>query len=257
MAVLSKIFIYPIKALLGVTVDKVEITAGGSLKNDRRWAMFDKNGKAINGKNSNKVFLLKAEFDLNNEQVTFNTGEPSALKFDLADTKPLATYLSEQLNTSVRLLENRDNGFPDDPEAYGPTLISEASLIAVQSWFPTLSLAEIRARFRINLEVSDVPVFWEDKFFVLGQEPKKVQVGNVLIEATNPCARCSVPTKNPNTGKKNSQFYQTFVRNREAKKAPWTDAGCFDHWYRLSINTKVAVSEAKKNIHLGDTVSIV
>ena len=257
MAALSKIFIYPIKALPGVPVDKVSITAGGSLKNDRRWAMFDKNGKAINGKNNNKVFLLKAEFDLNNEQVTFNTGEPSALKFDLADTKPLATYLSEQLNTSVRLLENRDNGFPDDPEAYGPTLISEASLLEVQSWFPRLSLAEIRARFRVNLEVSGVPAFWEDKFFVSGQQPKTALLGNVLIEATNPCARCSVPTKTPTTGKKNSQFYQTFVANREAKKTPWTDADCFDHWYRLSINTKVALSENKKNIHLGDTVSIV
>jgi len=257
MAALSKIFIYPIKALPGVPVDKVSITAGGSLKNDRRWALFDKSGKAINGKNNNKVFLLKAGFDLKNERVTFNTGDPSALTFDLADIKPLEAYLSEQLNTTVCLLENRDNGFPDDPKAYGPTLISEASLLEVQSWFSALSLAEIRARFRVNLEVSGVPTFWEDKLFVSGQKPKTIQLGNVLIEATNPCARCSVPTKNPNTGKKSSQFYQTFVTNREAKKAPWTEVECFDHWYRLSINTKIALSENKKNIRLGDTVFIV
>lgn len=257
MARLSKIFIYPIKALSGIEVEQAEITSGGILKNDRRWAMVDKKGKPINGKNNGKVYSLNASFDLTAEKVVFNTGETEQAGFDMDDPKPLEAFLSEQLGMQISLLENKQKGFPDDANAFGPTIISQASLIEVQSWFPHLSLAEIRARFRINLEVSGVPSFWEDGFFVFGQKAKTAKIGSAFIEAVNPCARCSVPTKSSKSGKRDAGFYETFIRQREAKITSWTDPACFDHWYRLSINTKIPASEAGKKISLKDKVEIV
>lgn len=254
--VLSRIIVYPIKALAGVCVDDVEITKGGTLKNDRRWAIMDRRGKPINGKNNSRIYSLKAMFDLNNSQVFFKDEMEGSLSFDLNNTTELSAYLSEQLNKPVIVHENVKEGFPDDPKAYGPTLISEASLLQVMSWYPGLSLEEIRARFRVNLEVSPAPDFWEDQCFVADAEPKVISVGNVVIQSTNPCARCAVPMKASSNGEPYDGFFETFVENRQKTKAVWTDARCFDHWYRLSVNTKIAYAEAGKVITLGDRVSI-
>lgn len=255
-SVLSRITVYPIKALAGVCVDEVEITTGGTLKNDRRWAIMDRKGRPINGKNSRRIYSLKATFDLNIGHVFFKDEKQGLLSFDLNNTAELSAYLSEQLNKSVTVHENVTEGFPDDPNAYGPTLVSEASLLQVMSWYPGLSLDEIRARFRINLEVSPAPAFWEDRCFVADAEPKAVCVGNVVIQSTNPCARCAVPMKASSNGEPYEDFFETFVENRLKTKTAWTDAACFDHWYRLSINTKIAYAEAGKVITLGDRVSI-
>lgn len=253
---LSRINVYPIKALAGVAVDSVKITSGGTLKNDRRWAIMDRKGKPVNGKNNSRVFLLKADFDLGNDQVFFSDKVNGVLSFDLNDSKPLNAYLSDQLNKPVTLQENTQQGFPDDPKAYGPTLVSEASLLEVMSWYPGLTLEEIRARFRINLEVSPAPAFWEDQCFVANAKPKAVEVGDVLIQATNPCARCSVPMKSPQSGQPYENFFDIFLEKRQKNKPGWTDSNCFDHWYRLSINTKIPFTEAGKTISLDDRVSI-
>jgi len=257
MIVLNKIFIYPIKALAGVEVGQVKITSGGTLMNDRRWAMLDDSGRLINGKNNKAVFALKPIFDLVNEQVGFSNEKGEIERFSLTHTAKLEAYLSEQLGKPIVLREDDHQGFPDDLSAYGPTLIATDSLKEVARWFPELSFDEIRARFRINLEVSPAPAFWEDQVFRSNMPIRDIQLAEVLIKPTNPCARCSVPMKAPGTGDSYHQFYETFIRQRELTKPAWTDAECFDHWYRLSINTKIDFSESGKKIQVGDSVKLI
>ncbi|MEW4983405.1 MAG: MOSC N-terminal beta barrel domain-containing protein [Cycloclasticus sp.] len=253
---LSKILVYPIKALSGVQLNAAAITDGGSLYNDRRWAMVDEQGGLVNGKNNKKIFLLKPSFDLASETVCFLEDGGNKQKFALDDVAGLSEYFTDRLGKRVFVKEDKRQGFPDDMQASGPTVVSQASLEAVASWYPALSIDEVRARFRINLEVSSAPAFWEDQLFRQNETPKIIRIGDVEIYASNPCARCSVPTKDSESGASYSDFYEVFVRNREQTKPSWVDVACFDHWYRLSANTTIKPDQVGKLIALGDVVSI-
>ena len=124
------------------------------------------------------------------------------------------------------------------------------------SWYPGLSLDDIRARFRINLEISSAPAFWEDQLFSADGVIKTLQVGRVVIQAVNPCARCSVPMKNPESGVPLEGFYDTFIKQRERTRPSWADPVCFDHWYRLSANTRISPDLVGQNINLRDNVTL-
>ncbi|MDX2424927.1 MAG: MOSC N-terminal beta barrel domain-containing protein [Cycloclasticus sp.] len=256
MTILSKIFVYPIKALPGVQVNEVAITQGGSLCNDRRWAIADRKGRLINAKNNNRVFLLKPIFDLVLGEVSFIENTEQNQTYQLDDAEGLSNYFTAKLGQPVFLKEDKQQGFPDDTNASGPTMVSTASLKAVASWYPALSLDDVRARFRMNLEVSPAPTFWEDQLFHSEQAPKEVRIGRVKIHASNPCARCAVPMKNPESGEPYGEFYETFLSMREQTRPGWTDAACFDHWYRLGVNTRISRSETGLNMTVGDAVSI-
>lgn len=237
-------------------MDSVSITEGGTLKNDRRWALVNEKGELINGKNNKRIFLLRPHFDLAANTVDFVDQRGEVLSFDLSDVDGLSRYFSVQLGIPVSLQEDTRQGFPDDVSASGPTIVSTASLEAVATWYPQLSLADIRARFRINLELSPTDAFWEDQLFQSHQSAKMIRIGSVVIQSSNPCARCSVPTKHPETGKAYNGFYDTFIKMRKQTRPSWTDEACFDHWYRLSVNTRVPSSEAGKVLALNDAVSI-
>jgi uncharacterized protein YcbX len=47
---LGRILIFPIKSLDGIQLDEVTITKGGILENDRIYAIFDEEGRVVNGK---------------------------------------------------------------------------------------------------------------------------------------------------------------------------------------------------------------
>ena len=253
---LSKIFVYPRKALPGVQLNNVKITNGGTLHNDRRWAIADRKGRLINGKNNKRVFLLKPIFDMALGEVSFFDNQELSQAYQLEDVDGLSNYFTGKLGQPVFLKEDKQQGFPDDINASGPTIVSTASLKAVASWYSGFSLNDVRARFRMNLEVSPAPAFWEDQLFHSEQAPKEVRIGRVKIQASNPCARCSVPMKNPESGEPYSEFYETFLSMREHTRPGWTDAACFDHWYRLGVNTRIARSETGLNMTVGDAVSI-
>jgi len=252
---LSKIFVYPIKALPGVQLNAATVTECGALYNDRRWGLVDRKGRMVNGKNNQRVFFLKPIFDLESETVSFVGKNSIPQVFELADLNGLSSYFSGALGKSVFLKEDKRQGFPDDLNASGPTIVSISSLEAVASWYPSLSLDDVRSRFRINLELSSAPAFWEDGLFQHDKEPKKIQIGDVVIKTSNPCARCAVPIKHPTTGEPYDQFYETFIKMREQTKPSWLDTACFDHWYRLSINTNIEPNQSAKVLTLGDSVS--
>jgi len=156
---------------------------------------------------------------------------------------------------AVRIEENPINGFPDDITAPGPTVISTATLADVTNWFSGLDLAESRRRFRANLEIEDVEPFWEDLLY--GEEGEAVcfQIGNVQLEGTNPCQRCIVPTRSPQTGERYTEFAAIFEKQRYEKLPDWATRSRFDHFYRLAVNTRPVASHTG-TIHVGDEVRI-
>ena len=67
---LGRITIFPIKSLPGIPVETARITGGGILENDRIYAIYDAEGKVVNGKRTPRVHELRCEFDTRNRRST-------------------------------------------------------------------------------------------------------------------------------------------------------------------------------------------
>ncbi len=157
---------------------------------------------------------------------------------------------------SVQLKQNLHTGFPDDTDSPGPTVISTATLIEVASWFPNISLDEMRRRIRANIEIDGVPAFWEDRLFSATGDGVFFRVGNVEFQGINPCQRCVVPTRDSLTATPYPHFQKTFIAKRQETLPSWVAASRFNHYFRLSINTRIPKTQQDKSIHLGDTVAV-
>jgi uncharacterized protein YcbX len=155
------------------------------------------------------------------------------------------------------LRQNVTNGFPDDPEAWGATIIAEATLVTVQSWYPELSLEQIRLRFRTNLEIADTIAFWEDSLFAKAGETVAFRIGDVHFLGTNPCQRCPVPTRDPFTGQAYPEFSKIFSRQRAATLPSNIERSRFNHFYRLALNTQIPLTEAGKILKLGSEYALI
>ncbi|MEP6913829.1 MAG: MOSC domain-containing protein, partial [bacterium] len=147
------------------------------------------------------------------------------------------------------------DGMPDDLIANGPTIISTASLDAVCSWFPGMTVAEARRRFRTTLEVDGVPAFWEDRLF--GAEIRSVvrfSIGEVDFEGSYPCIRCPIPARDSHTGAERIGFQKRFTQLRQEQLPVWSHGDRFEHFYCLATNTRVASTEAGKVLSVGDVL---
>lgn len=264
MVRLSKILIFPIKSLAPITLSEVEITSGGALKGDREFAIFDANGKYINAKRSPKIHLIRANYDLPERLISLQVQDHHEIfTFHLdQDRKSLINWLSEFFGQPIELRQNISNGFPDDPEAWGATIISESTLTTVQSWYENsqpnlekLSLEQIRRRFRTNLEIADTEAFWEDHLFAKLDETVPFKIGDIQLLGINPCQRCPVPTRDPFTGKIYPNFQKIFSQQREANLPTNVERSRFNHFYRLALNTRIPLTESGKVLKLGDVYS--
>ena len=254
---LARIDIFPIKSLDGISVQQARILASGALQGDRTYALLDAQGNFIHGKSNPMVHRLRTRFSPDRDQVIWHIEYQSIpVSFSLNPPRQaLETWLSDYFAEPVRLGENQATGFPDDTLARGPTLISTATLETVASWYGDLALEEVRRRFRTNLEIGGVPPFWEDQLFSQGRESVRFTIGTVVLEGTNPCQRCIVPTRDSLTGEATGRFQSTFVNRRCTSLPPWTHPSRFNHFYRLGINTNIK-EQAGQVLTLGDTVGI-
>lgn len=258
MSHLAKILLYPIKSLDSVEVEQARILASGALEYDREFAIVDEQGRFVNGKRNNKIHLLRSEFNLANRTISLQIPhQDSPQIFHLDEEQPaIAACLSNFFGFTVRLKQNSLRGFPDDTKSPGPTVISTATLTEVTSWFPGLSVAQMRRRMRANLEIDGVPAFWEDKLFSHPDNQVSWRVGDIHLLGVNPCQRCIVPTRNPDNGEAYPNFQQIFVQQRQATLPNWVDSSHFNHFYRLSINTRLMTTEIGKMLQVGQKIVI-
>lgn len=262
---LANIRLHPIKGLDPVSVPEARIGPNGGLQLDRVWVLFDVQGQWINGKRAPAIHRLRAEYDPQVSRVTLisangnGAGRNGLKALNLAfpdDTERAAEWFSEYFAQRV-IVRHVPEGAPDDGLASGPTIISTASLQAVCDLFPGVELNEARERFRATLEIEGVPAFWEDQLFGENENYSvRFRIGDVAFEGSNPCARCPVPPRNPRTGEELIGFQKKFSEMRRATLPDWSPRERFDHFYRLSTNTRVPSSEEGKLLRAGDALSI-
>lgn len=258
MPYLAGISLYPIKSLDGIAVNQAKVLPSGALCHDREFAILDTQGRFVNGKRNANVHLLRSTWDVSTQTICLQIqGTLEKHEFEMeSDRIQLETWLSEYFGFAVTLVRNSNTGFPDDNIASGPTVISTATLETVASWFPGISVTEMRQRLRTNLEINGVPRFWEDRLFANEGEVVKFQIGEVIFEGINPCQRCIVPTRNSLTGESYANFPKVFTEKRRETLPNWVNSSRFNHFYRLSINTKIPAIEAGKVLQIGDEIKL-
>ena len=253
---LGKIRIFPIKSLDGLLVEQARVTPGGILENDRVYAIFDKDNRVVNGKRTVRVHELRCAFDAEIKEVRlWQNGESSPSQFQLDAPSRMEKWLGEYFGFSVTLRHEPQKGFPDDRTAFGPTITSESSMREIQKWFPELALESLRRRFRANLEVAEGEPFCEDRLFGAPDELKPFRIGVVNFLGHNPCQRCVVPTRDPDSGEAVADFQKKFMELRKRTLPAWANAQRFNHFYRFAVNTSIPPTETGKVLRVGDTLA--
>jgi uncharacterized protein YcbX len=265
--ILTDIRLYPIKSLDPISVSSAAIGPSGGLALDRAWALYSVDGRWVNGKRTPAIHLIRADYSPELTSVTLSVpGDRRHIPtrtFDFPHAhEDAAEWFSVFFEQQI-LVRYCANGFPDDPIANGPTIISSSSLRGICEWFPDISLDDMRLRFRTSLEIDaspadiargySLPAFWEDRLF--GKDERSVirfRVGAIHFEGSNPCARCPVPARDPHTGASLDTFQKHFSQLRESTLPAWSPRQRFDHFYRLATNTRIASSESSKLLNLGD-----
>ena len=260
---LARITVYPVKSLDGVGRERVEFTPGGALEHDRTYALVDEEGRYVNGKRERAVHRLRSSFDVEARRLDLSAPDRESTTFDLSlddenrprDAEALTEWLSAYFVSPVSLRHDTTSGFPDDTEASGPTLISTATIREVASWFETIDESGMRRRLRANLEIGGVPPFWEDHLFADRDSVVSFSIGGVELEGVNPCQRCVVPSRDPDTGEETAGFRERFIERREATMPPWSGGDWFDHSFRLMVNTR-ADDVGGQEVSVGDAITV-
>lgn len=269
---------YPLKSFDGVAVDRATLGPTGALCGDRSYALVEAGvdpqqasvgggGGYVNGKSEPAIHRLRASYELAGPadatptEVTVERPGPegtTARTFALPDEgNALAEWVGEYLGYQVDLVREPDGGFPDDRAAPGPTVVSVATLEAVASWFDAIDDAtEARRRLRPNVVIDECPAFWEDQLFAAQGEGVRVRIGAVDLVGVNPCQRCVVPSRDPDTGEPIDEFRETFINQRRETRPEWTAGDRYDHDFRMMINTVVPTRSWGEAITVGDAVAI-
>ena len=249
---LARISVFPIKSLDAYEPKRTTITSAGPIDGDRRYAILDEEGEYVNGKRTPEVHRLRATYDDPDRLVLSAYGHDETREFALeGDRKDLESRLTEHFGYPVEMIRD-EVGMPDDSTNPGPTVISTATIEEVASWFD-LSSESVRRRFRASLEVEGVPAFWEDHLFADHGRVIDFSIGDVHLVGVNPCQRCIVPARDPDTGEELESFRTRFITKREETLPEWTDSDRFDHPFRLMVNTRVPEGG---EIKVGNSVEI-
>ncbi|WP_235063441.1 MOSC domain-containing protein [Candidatus Halobonum tyrrellensis] len=265
---LGRITVFPVKSLPGSSRETVRLVDGGALEHDREFAVVDADGEYVNGKRTDAVHGLDAAFDPAADELRFRVREsvPStgaldpgdAGRFALPDERAAAeAWLGEFFGFPVELRRDRAGGHPDTTDyATGPSVVSAATLRTVASWFDGLDADGVRRRLRANLEVENVPAFWEDRLVGSAGRVVPFEVGGVELEGVRPCPRCVVPSRDPETGERYERFRETFVERREATFPEWATTDRFDHMYSLMVHTAAPAAAVGADLAVGDPVTV-
>jgi len=272
MARIERLRLYPVKGLDGMAVEAARVTDAGTLAGDREYAMCDPSAGAIetgerirtlayNGKQTDRIHDVRTAFDPEAAVLTVEPKDGSeGRRFDLSTADGRAEageWFGEFVGQSVDFRRREPPAFVDRPSA-GPSVVSTATLEAVASWFEGLTVGNVRRRLRANVEVSGVPAFWEDRF-AGADAPAFVAGGNdpVRFEGAEPCSRCVVPQRDPETGDPLPEFRERFVRRRQGTFPEWADPDAFDHHYTVMLISRVPEEYRDRTLTVGDEVEVI
>ncbi|MCI0337871.1 MAG: hypothetical protein L0226_09860 [Acidobacteria bacterium] len=97
---------------------------------------------------------------------------------------------------------------------------------------------------------------WEDCLFNASGTVVDFEIGSVHLNGIKPCQHCVVPSRDPFTGETLTGFQIAFARKCRETPPDWAESSRFDHYYCLSVNTRIPLTEAGKIIRAGDEIRL-
>ncbi|GHB40029.1 molybdenum cofactor biosysynthesis protein [Pseudovibrio japonicus] len=175
---------YPIKSLLGETLQKLEVNERGVV-GDRHFAIANEQGKFGSGKNTRRFRRIDNLLALRafSSGDSLSVGFPDGRRVDV-HSEDINGQLTEFLGQPVAIVPEQDIPHFDD----GPVhLLLSSELAKLQSLVPDARVDE--RRFRSNI-ILDAPEHASDGDLI----GKVLTIGEVQLEVTHKTERCRMVT---------------------------------------------------------------
>jgi uncharacterized protein YcbX len=228
-AKIAQLFIYPIKSCAGIELKEAVLTDTG-LDLDRAWMVVDEHGMFVTQRELPRMALIQpllktydmivkapgmlalhVAIDEVEQPVSVTVWEDTVKAFDMGDLA--AQWFSDFLGKTVRLVRfdpeqtrlssmtwthgiEAKNGFDD---GFAVLVTSSASLKALNDKLTAAGdTAVTMQRFRPNVVLTGIDAYDEDRLDTLNIE---TQEGVAQLKHVKPCARCTIPDVDLQSGK--------------------------------------------------------
>jgi uncharacterized protein len=227
----TEIYRYPVKGLSAEVMDKVMLTPGDCLPQDRRFAIalgstsFDPEGPEWLPKThfimlmrDEKLAQLQTRFDAETGMLTI--GENSRVLLRARTTDPhgcrligefFADFLGGTVNGPLRLVEAPGHAFADARRKPNATtdkylsLINRASIRALEA---AMGAAVDPLRFRANVYFDGVSA-WSELDWI----ESEITIGPTRLRVISPITRCAATQVNPVTAKRDLDIVSALGRS--------------------------------------------
>ena len=240
VAVVSALYVYPVKSCRGIRVRQWPVVARGFAA-DRRWMIVDANGRFVTQRELAQLALVSTA--LEGEQLRLRAPGRSELvlplRHEIGEQREVqvwedralgiahaagSTWFSRYLGAPHELVYMPDHHLrqvnpararPGDitsfADAYPFLLLSEASLADLNS---RLDVPITMDRFRPNIVISGCEPFAEDGY-------ARVRIGEISFRGPKRCDRCVITTVDPLTGERGREPLRTLAKYRLADQKVW------------------------------------
>jgi uncharacterized protein YcbX len=235
MLQISHLYIYPIKSLGGIALNKAVVTDRG-FEYDRRWMLVDDNNLFISQREIPQMALMRLEIADNGIRINYHPKNSSFIvpfkpqTNEFADvtiwddtctgqfvSKEADQWFSAMLDTSCRLVYMPDETERITDQRYTP----KDSITSFSDAYPFLiigqaSLDDLNSRlmdplpmnrFRPNIVFTGGEPFQEDAMHTF-------TIGNITFHGVKLCARCIITTIDQVTAAKSKEPLKTLARYR-------------------------------------------
>ncbi|MFD0749320.1 MOSC domain-containing protein [Mucilaginibacter calamicampi] len=237
MLKVSELYIYPIKSLAGIKLNRAEVTDRG-FKHDRRWMLIDENNRFLSQREVALMALLKVSIEDAGVTVTFNKTSIQ-IPFDFENQEFISVEIWDDTCRAQLIDKNIDKWFSDilgincrlvympdeslrvtDPryapagsvtsfaDAYPFLLIGQASLDDLNS---RLDVAIPMDRFRPNIVITGSEPYQEDLI-------DEITINGISFSGVKLCARCNIPTIDQQTARASKEPSKTMAKYRLKNK---------------------------------------
>ena len=235
MLTVSHLYIYPIKSLGGISLEKATLTDRG-FQHDRRWMLVDAENRFLTQRELPKMALLQVQLNADTLSIHHrHTGDSIHIPFTPTGAPCTVTvwddtceaqyvdkiadeWFSRMLSLPCRLVympessqRKVDPNYAQGDEitsfsdGYPLLLVGQASLDDLNS---RLSHPLPMERFRPNIVFTGGTPFQED-------EMAAFNIAGITFYGVKPCARCVIPTIDLNTGEKGKEPLKTLSKYRQ------------------------------------------
>jgi uncharacterized protein YcbX len=262
---LSGIYVYPVKSLAGIRVERWPVGPTG-LAYDRKWMLVDQGGLFLSQRKLPRMALIKTALTERELVLSAPGMEELALPLFPAEgewvgatvwndrcmargvSQEADRWFSRFLGQDCRLVYQPEDsirrvdpayGLPADRTSFSDgfpfLLVSENSLAALNR---EMGLNLPMARFRPNLVISGCAEYEEDTW-------REIRIGTIDFRLPKPCSRCAVPTIDPETAETGKEPLVTLNRTRKwGNKVFFGQNALHDHGGELAVGNRVEIKAA-------------